>query len=274
VAGEYVAVAVALGLPIQLDAVTYWANPDGLAAAGRLHELEAVNRACVAAVAPIKDLGDAYIAGVIGPRADGYRPVDAMTAAEAREYHRPQADALASAGADLLLASTMSTATESRGLAMALAATGMDYVVGLVMTAEGRLPDGTSIADVIATIDDAVSPRPTHFLVSCTHPATARSGFLALHDAGHDVSDRLLGIKANGAQAAPATLETSRVPLSDPPKEWARRVTDLGLEFGLRVLGGCCGTDSRHILALGIDVQESTPVTTVFRRPAGHATPS
>jgi S-methylmethionine-dependent homocysteine/selenocysteine methylase len=257
VAGEYAAIAAALGLPIEIDAVTYWASPDRLAAAGRPDDLEAINRACVEALVPIKAIGEVFIAGVVGPRADGYRPRDAMTAAEAEAYHRPQAEALASAGADLLLGSTMSTATESVGVARALAATGSSYVMAFVMTSQGQLPDGETIAGVIALIDESVDPRPVHYLLSCTHPSTASDGLRRLSDQGHDLSDRLVGIKANGAMADPSTLEAARAPISDPPMEWSRDVAALRVDFGLRVLGGCCGTDGRHILALGIDLQES-----------------
>jgi S-methylmethionine-dependent homocysteine/selenocysteine methylase len=219
VAGEYAATAAALGLPIELGAVTYWASPDRLATAGRMDDLEAINRACEQALTPIKAMGEALVAGVLGPRADGYRPTGAMTADQAATYHRRQAEALASAEADLLLASTMSTASESLGLPRALAATGSSYVVAFVMTEQGRLPDGASVADVIALIDDSVDPRPTHYLISCTHPSTARSGLLRLGDEGHDLADRLIGIKANGALADASTLEAASSPLSDPPVE-------------------------------------------------------
>jgi S-methylmethionine-dependent homocysteine/selenocysteine methylase len=259
VAGEYAATAAALGFPIELDAVTYWASPDRLTAAGRLDDLEAINRACVQALTPIKTMGEAFIAGVVGPRADGYRPQAAMTALEAEAYHRPQAEALASAEADLLLASTMSTSSESLGVARALAATDASYVIAFVMTEQGQLPDGASVADVIASIDESVDPPPTHYLVSCTHPSTARSGLRRLRDQGHDLSDRLIGIKANGAVAEPSTLEAASAPLSDPPMDWSRNLGALREEFGLRVLGGCCGTDSRHILALGIGLTTWSP---------------
>jgi S-methylmethionine-dependent homocysteine/selenocysteine methylase len=257
VAGEYAAIAAALGLPIEIDAVTYWASPDRLTAAGRREDLEAINRTCVQALEPLRAMGEVFIAGVVGPRADGYRPRDAMTAAEAEAYHRPQAEALSSAGPDLLLGSTMSSSTESVGVARALSATGSSYVMAFVMTSEGRLPDGASIADTIALIDESVDPPPVHYLLSCTHPSTARSGLRRLGDDGHDLSNRLIGIKANGALADPFTLEAAQAPLSDPPMEWSRDVAALRAEFGLRVLGGCCGTDGRHILALGIDLQAS-----------------
>jgi S-methylmethionine-dependent homocysteine/selenocysteine methylase len=180
-----------------------------------------------------------------------------MTDAEAAAYHRPQAEALASAGADVLLESTRSTVTASVGVARALAATGSNYVMAFVMTSQGQLPDGESIDGAIALIDAKVDPRPVHYLLSCTHPSTALRGSRRLADQGNEVSDRLIGIEANGALADPSTLEAASAPRSDPPVEWSRDVAALRVDLGLRVLGGCCGTDGRHILALGIDLQAS-----------------
>lgn len=176
VAGEYAAVAGAVGLPIELDTMRDWASPDHLAAAGRDGDLVAVNQTCVAALAPVRRQGLTFVAGVIGPRADGYRRTRGMDAAEATAYHSPQTQALADAGVDLLLASTMSTADEALGLAHALAATGLLYVVAVVLTPDGTLPDGSSQADLVDRIDGAGHRLPEHYLLSCTHPADALSG--------------------------------------------------------------------------------------------------
>lgn len=254
VAGEYAAIARALGLAIELDAMSYWASPDHLAAARRAGELEAINRACVEALLPVKADAEAFIAGVIGPRADGYRPVGSMDVAESNDYHAPQANALAAAGADLLLASTMSTLPEAVGAARAMAATGAEYVVASVMRADGRMPDGCSVADLVEAVDTAAGRPPVHFLLSCTHPSTALAGMRCLRAEGRDVSGRVLGLKANGSAMAGEQLDAATTVHTDAPLEWLADLVTLRSEFGFRVMGGCCGTDGRHILALGLQL--------------------
>jgi len=252
VAGEYAAIARAVGLPIELDAMTYWANPDHLQAAGRLDELTAINRACVDVLQPVRELGSAFVAGVIGPRADGYRAGTSMSVGEAIAYHAAQAEALAASNVDLILGSTMSAAEEATGLAMALSRTGVEYVIGFVIDEGGRLPDGTLLPEAVARIDELGESRPVHYLITCTHPAAALTAMRRLRAGGNDVSDRVIGIKGNGAQASPDTLEATRNVLSDPPLEWIAPTLELHGEFGFQVMGGCCGTDSRHILALAL----------------------
>jgi len=254
VAGEYAAIAGALGLPIELDAMTYWASPDHLMAAGRSGDLEKVNHACIEAIASTKDIAEVYVAGVIGPREDGYRPLGAMGVDEATDYHSPQARALANSGADLLLGSTMSTLSEAVGVANAMAATGTAYVMAAVMRSDGCMPDGTSVADLVATIDSVASREPIHYLISCTHPSTALSGMRTLRETQHDVSARVIGIKANGSALDFEQLDGACAVLADTPMEWLKDMTTLRTEFDFRVIGGCCGTDSRHILALALDL--------------------
>jgi homocysteine S-methyltransferase len=252
VAGEYAAIASAVGFPIELDAMTYWASPDHLRDAGRLDELAAINRACVAALQPIRDSARTFVAGVIGPRADGYRAGASMDVEEAIGYHTAQAQALAASHVDVILGSTMSSAQEATGLASAISATGTDYIIGYVVDERGRLPDGTPLPDVVRRIDGLGDDRPVHHLITCAHPRVALSAMRHLRGNGDDVSDRVIGIKANGANASPDTLEMTRQVLSDPPLEWIQPMLELRAEFGFRVLGGCCGTDGRHILALAL----------------------
>jgi S-methylmethionine-dependent homocysteine/selenocysteine methylase len=252
IAGEYVAIARACALPIELDAMTYWASPDHLLAAGRSDECVTMNRDCVRAIIALKEMADVYIAGVIGPRADGYRSGPSMSADEAANYHIPQAAALAASGADLIFGSTMSSADEALGVAMAAAATGIDYVIGFVVDDQGNLPGGTSLTDAVQGIDALGDDRPVHYLLTCTHPTTALNAMRRLRDLGADRSDRVIGIKGNGARADADALETTERVLTDPPLSWAEATLRLRDEFDFRILGGCCGTDSRHILALAL----------------------
>jgi S-methylmethionine-dependent homocysteine/selenocysteine methylase len=261
VSGEYVAIAAAVGLPIQLDAQSYWINPDQLAAAGRLDELAALNRRCVEASTANRDTfadAEIFVAGVLGPRADGYSPTETPDAEEAVAYHQAQAAALAGAGVDVLYGETLSTASEAIGMAHAMALTGCPYAIGPVLDQHGQLPDGTPLETLIDTIDRAVTPQPVHYFINCTHPTVALAGLDASSTRGGDIS-RVIGIKANGSAEAPTDLDGAPSVHSDPPDDWARSMVELRDLFGLRMLGGCCGTDGRHILALALRLTTSEP---------------
>jgi S-methylmethionine-dependent homocysteine/selenocysteine methylase len=158
----------------------------------------------------------------------------------------------------VLYGETLSTALEAVGMARGMALTGCPYAIGPVLDQHGHLPDGTPLETVIDTIDRAVTPRPVHYFINCTHPTVALAGLDAASARGGDIS-RVIGIKANGSTEAPTDLDGAQSVHSDPPNDWAGSMVELELRdrFGLRVLGGCCGTDGRHILALAIRLTTS-----------------
>jgi S-methylmethionine-dependent homocysteine/selenocysteine methylase len=254
--GEYVAIAAALELPIQIDAVTFRLNPDRLGSVGRFGELTELNRRCVEAAAANRRIftdTEIYVAGVLCPRVDMYDPAETPDQDESAEYHHPQAEALAAAGADVLYGETVSTGSEAVGLARAMGATGCPYAVGPIIDRDGHLPDGTSLEAVIAAVDANADPAPLHFFINCTHPVVALAGLRAVRDRGGDTS-RVIGLKANGSDQPPAELDGIPVVHCDPPLQWTAAMRELRNELGLRLLGGCCGTDSRHILALALQL--------------------
>ncbi len=237
----------AAGLPIIIGTPTFRAQADRLAASGRA-EADAVDRVNAAAVAMHRALRDArpeaadriFLAGVIGPKGDAFIAAEAPDAATAEAYHAPQVSALARAGVDFLFAPTMPALDEAIGAARIMAATGLPYVVSFCLDAAGRLLDGHALDEAIAAIDDAAAPRPLYYLVNCIHAS------LAQRVAGHP---RLYGVKANGSRLSPEELAALDHLDSEPPEDFARALAAMAAG-GARVLGGCCGTDQRHIAAL------------------------
>ncbi len=259
VAAEYVGIARSLQLPITIDTATYWASPDHVARRPGA-DLATVNRACAEAIAPLREPGKVFLAGLVGPRADAYRPSRAAVGGKpgvesvgaATEFHAPQVEALANAGVDVLLAATMSTTIEARGLAQAMAATALDYVVATVLDSTGHIPDGTPLEKFVAAIDAAEHRPPAHYLLHCTHPTTALAGMRAVAARGHDLRGRVVGIKANGSALPLDQLDGATGIHADGPLVWLAGMTQLRDEFAFNVLGGCCGTDGRHLLALAL----------------------
>jgi len=190
--------------------------------------------------------GQVFIAGVIGPRRDGYDPDGAPDAATAEAYHAPQVRVLAGLGVDLLYAPTFASTAELLGVARACAATGLPYALAPVIEADGRLPDGTPLGDAIARIDAGAAPRPLHFLVGCVHPT--RFSAAAAH-AAWPASHRVLGLKANASTLPPEQLDKLDHLDEGKPEAFATLMGGLHAA-GYKVLGGCCGTSDAHIRAL------------------------
>jgi homocysteine S-methyltransferase len=245
------------GVPMQVGTPTFRAGPERLRRAGYSDpgDLVRVNGDCFRLLARLQDLcgeyGEkVYIAGVIGPKGDCYKPGEAPGTDEATDYHRAQAQSLAEAGVDLLAATTFPAASEALGVARAMAGTGLPYVVSVVIRGNGSLLDGTPLAEVIEQIDGLVMPRPAYYAVNCVHPSVlgeALRGDERLRRLG---GVRLLGFRSNASRRPPEELEGLDHLEAEAPERLADEMVALREEFGLKVLGGCCGTDDRHIAAL------------------------
>lgn len=252
---SYVDVARALGLPIVIGTPTFRASPNFVRRAGLGDgALERLNAAAVRMHRDIRDRSGheaVFVAGVIGPSGDAYTPEEALGSAEGQSYHEPQAAALA--GADLLYAPTFPAVGEAQGAAAAMAFRGMPYVVGFVLGRDGGVLDGTPLREAIERIDAAVSPAPLFYSISCVHTSVAEK---ALKAAGDLAGWRLLELKANASALGTAELVRLDHLEGDDPETFAAGMWGLRERKGLRVLGGCCGTDDRHIRALAARMAE------------------
>lgn len=188
------------------------------------------------------------ICGLMSCRGDAYSPADALAVDEAMAFHAWQAEKLA--GSDFLLAATLPALSEATGLAMALAATGRPYVISFVTRPEGTLLDGTPLKEAIAAIDAAASPRPLAFMINCTHVSFARAALTDPANSSPLVRQRIIGLLANTAALSPEDLNNSTSLVEEDPEAFGKSVAALHRELGLKILGGCCGTDDRHIRAL------------------------
>jgi homocysteine S-methyltransferase len=162
---------------------------------------------------------------------------------------------------DFLIASTLPAMTEAKGIARAMAETSLPYLLSFIVRPTGHLLDGTALEGAIGEIDRGVRRPPLCYLLNCIHPsvfeeALSHSG---ARDAG--ISSRVLGLQANTSPRAPEDLEGSSQLECEDPELFAARMLHLHLEFGTRIMGGCCGTDARHIFSLARRVREMIPQT-------------
>jgi homocysteine S-methyltransferase len=251
----YLEVAREHGLPMVLCAPTWRATPERLARAG----LPPVARVCADAVALARETGSepgataaaqVHVAGLIGCRGDAYRPQEALTATAAEAFHREQAEALAAAGVDLVLAATLPAAGEALGIARAVAATGVPYLVGFVMRANGTLLDGEPLADAVKRLDDALPAPPLGYAGTCVHPDNLGA---ALEAAGIAAA-RFVAVQGNGSRLSPEELDGRATLEADAPEAFGKATARVARRFRLSLVGGCCGTDDRHLRAIAAEL--------------------
>ncbi|TNC71295.1 homocysteine S-methyltransferase family protein [Rubellimicrobium roseum] len=182
------------------------------------------------------------INGIVGPSGDGYVVGAELPAAEAEALHRAQVGALAEAGADLITATTMNHAGEAIGIVRAAKAAGVPVAVSFTVETDGCLPSGQSLAEAIGDTMDATDGAPVYFMVNCAHPshfADVLRGDWVRH---------VSGVRANASRMSHAELDAATELDAGDPEEFGQ----LSAAFrhvlpNLRLLGGCCGSDHRHI---------------------------
>lgn len=236
-----------------LDSVTWRANADWGAKLGYSSAaLAEVNRN---AIALLQDIRNEYetqqtrivISGCIGPRGDGYIPANAMTTSEAADYHRPQIETFCDSDADLVTAYTLNYAEEAIGIAQAAQSVGMPVAISFTVETDGNLPTGQTLKDAIAQVDSATNHAPLYYMINCAHP----THFADTLSTGEPWLDRIRGIRANSSRKSHAELNESETLDEGNPEELGYQYIELKQKLkNLNILGGCCGTDYRHIEAI------------------------
>ena len=186
------------------------------------------------------------ISGCIGPRADAYRPAERMGEDEAEDYHTEQIAILAATEVDLVHAMTMTYAAEAIGIARAAADAGVPAVISFTTETDGCLPDGTPLADAVAAVDAETGAGPVYYGVNCAHPRHFESAL-----SSGPTGARVRSVRANASRKSHAELDESLVLDAGDPAELATDYLRLRAQHpSISILGGCCGTDARHVQAI------------------------
>ena len=188
-----------------------------------------------------------YVGGLMGCRGDAYTGEGALSETEAVEFHQWTVERFQKADVDLLYAGIMPALPEAAGLARAIDQTGLPYIISFTIQRDGKLIDGTAIADAIRYIDERTSNRPVCYMTNCVHPGIA---FKALSQPFNDVpivKNRFKGIQANTSPLSYAELDGSKELKCSDPEEFAEEMIRLKQIGDFRIFGGCCGTDDRHM---------------------------
>lgn len=249
---RYLAIAQRHGTGFVLDTPTWRASSDWGIKLG--YDDEALAEVNQNAVYMLTELRAEYerpqapivLNGAIGPRGDGYR-LSRMDANEAEDYHSPQIASFAVSDADMVSAYTLTSIDEAIGITRAAQSHGMPCAISFTVETDGRLPDNRTLQAAIETVDAATDGYPHYYMINCAHPSHFERS-LHTHSAW---TQRIAGIRANASMMSHAELDDSETLDAGDPVDLGQRYRTLtALLPRLRILGGCCGTDHRHIAAI------------------------
>jgi S-methylmethionine-dependent homocysteine/selenocysteine methylase len=243
----YLELARERGAGFVLEAPTWRASPRWASELGLSgEELDALNRKAIALMEELRDGAGvpAVISGCIGPQDDGYSPSTMLSAAEARGYHSTQIATFRDTAADMVTALTMTYADEAAGLAQAAEDAGLPVAISFTVETDGRLPSGQELGDAIEAVDAATDAAPAYYMINCAHP----THFEAVLDPGAAWGARIRGVRANASAKSHAELDAAEELDEGDPADLGERHATLRERLpNLTVLGGCCGTDHRHV---------------------------
>jgi S-methylmethionine-dependent homocysteine/selenocysteine methylase len=167
-----------------------------------------------------------------------------MSEQDAETYHRMQIDTFADSAADMVAAITMNYAQEAIGVARAAQKAGMPVAISFTVETDGKLPTGQTLQAAIEQVDSTTSNYPAYYMVNCAHP----THFDHVLSEGRPWTNRIRGLRANASRKSHAELNESPTLDIGNPTEFGAEHAQLKKRLShLNVLGGCCGTDHRHI---------------------------
>jgi S-methylmethionine-dependent homocysteine/selenocysteine methylase len=246
----YVALAHERRTGMVVDTVTWRANADwGRRLGYSPDDLDDANRAAVALAQEIRAAGEdertpIVVTGIVGPRGDGYDPAELMSATEAEAYHSRQIATFADTAADMVTAATMTHSDEAIGVVRAAAGADIPVAISFTLETDGRLPSGQELADAVEQVDAETDRAAAYFMVNCAHPTHFAH---VVQDEGA-WRDRIGGLRANASAKSHAELDAAEELDEGDPIDLGAQHRALRARLpSVAVLGGCCGTDHRHV---------------------------
>lgn len=249
----YAQTAVDCGAGFVLESPTWRANPDWAEKLG--YSASALDAANSDAIGTLRELADEYrsdaspfvISGCIGPRGDGYLAGKLINVIDAYDYHGRQIEVFHESGADMVSAITMTNVQEAAAIALVARKIGIACVISFTVETDGRLPSGEYLGDAIDAVDAVSTNSVAYYMVNCAHPVH----FSEVLKQGGAWVKRICGIRANASRMSHAELDAAEdLDIGDPQDLAMRYRQILDHMPWVRVLGGCCGTDHRHISAI------------------------
>jgi len=246
---SYIDVAITKRLPMIVTTTTWRANRERIQASAFADR--AVNEDNAAFLLTLRDSYfdsgvPVLVGGVIGPRGDAYKPEEALDVDTAQAFHGYQIDALAASGVDFLQVSTVPALSEAKGIALAMAATGLPYVISFIVDKSGCLLDGTLLSKAIDEIDARVGEGSANYAVNCVHPSVLQQAL----DINSGIDGRIIGFSGNTSARSVDELNGLEELDTEAPDSFALANKRLVEAHEIRIIGGCCGTNPAHIRAI------------------------
>ncbi|MFY0597381.1 MAG: homocysteine S-methyltransferase family protein [Cognatishimia sp.] len=244
---DLIALGKEAGVGVILESPTWVANRDRGAEIGyTFDDLKKLNQAAIALMAAVRSESNhapTVISANIGPRNDAYAPEVQMNANEAERYHSEQVSVLAETDVDVISGYTLAYPAEAIGMVRSARRFGLPVVISFTVETDGRLPTGVSLKDAISKVDAATDGYAAYFMINCAHPEHFSQ---ILEDAPW--MQRVRGIIANASRCSHAELDEAEELDDGNPTELGAQLADIRKRFPhIQILGGCCGTDMRHM---------------------------
>ncbi|MCP4257456.1 MAG: homocysteine S-methyltransferase family protein [Planctomycetes bacterium] len=241
---SYISIAIKAELPFLMFTPTWRANYK------RVTESQFNLNINADAVQFMKDLRDAQgsgvtmikIGGLVSCKNDCYKPEEGLSISESEKFHCWQIDQLAQAGVDFIIAETLPNTVEAIGIAKAIEKTATPYIISLVINRNGYVLDGTSLWEAVKNIDAATRQQPLCYMVNCSYPT-----FLCAEKQPTKLFSRLIGYQANASALNHCELDDSTQLEGENVAEWGEEMLTLNKKYGMKILGGCCGTGVTHL---------------------------
>ena len=246
----YARLANDYGTGLVLESATWRSSPDWGRRLGYSESaLAGVNRKAIQLLREIREEHETsgppmVISGCIGPRGDGYVPGKAMSGEEAADYHSVQIETFAGTPADLVTAITMNYVEEAIGITNAANQADIPVVISFTVETDGNLPTGQTLKSAIAQVDSVTAGYPAYYMINCAHP----THFEHILAEGGEWLVRIRGLRANASHRSHAELNEAPVLDIGNPAELGAQYARLKRRLPhLNIMGGCCGTDHRHL---------------------------
>ena len=246
----YAELAKRFGTGLILESATWRANPDWASRLGYSRRaLAETNRKAIRLLEDVRseyesEQSSLVISGCLGPRGDGYVPENVMSAPEAKFYHWEQIETFANSAVDMVTAITINYVEEAIGISYAAEKANLPVAISFTVETDGNLPTGQTLESAIRQVDEATEGYPAYYMINCAHP----THFAHVLGEGGSWLERIRGVRANASHKSHAELnESPDLDIGDP--------VELGRQYSLlknrlpqlNVMGGCCGTDHRHV---------------------------
>lgn len=254
---EVIKVGEANKTGVILESPTWVANRDRGEALGYAPErLLELNKQAVSLMSEVRaNAGDlpTVLSANIGPRDDAYAPADQMSADQAEAYHLEQVAALADTDADLISGYTVAYPAEAIGMVLAAKHFSLPVIISFTVETDGKLPTGSTLKEAIEEVDAATDGYAIYFMINCAHP----DHFVGILT-DEPWMQRLKGIVANASRCSHAELDNAEELDDGDPIELGQQLADVCKRFPqINIVGGCCGTDMRHISQIAKSVPYS-----------------